>query len=651
MKRTGRFALALARVALLFATACSPDAGPESAASNTEPAPPKQTPTRSASPKNAPAPALPSILLVTFDTTRADHIGAYGHAAAQTPTLDRLASEGVLFERALAPTPLTLPSHASILTGLFPQAHGVHDNALYELSRDVVSVTEVFRERGWRTGAFVSSVILNPSYGLNQGFEVYRGVTGITSESSSLHERIAADVVDDAISWLSGLEASDRFFGWVHFYDPHYEYSPPKSERSGSDPYDAEIAYADVQLGRLLRFLESRGRAENLLIVATADHGESLGEHGEQTHAIFIYQATIRVPLIWWGRRITEPAGTRVASTVSNVAVAASLLALAGVPADTMPGSEESLFTPDGKLAPSGLQSAVLLESHFPYNSHRWRALRGLVIGSQKLIDGVTPELYDLESDAEEQNDLSGADPAGAADLLARLEAEFASRTGVGSNERHMPGAEERAQLAALGYAVGSAGGDPLQPGLPDPRDRIGDKKLSLEGLRLLREASELKQQAAHRPASQAAEFSRQARLKLERAHAMLSQIVKANPRDVFAVARLGITEGELENFATAIELLERASRDEPRQPWIHANLARVYANAGRDADAARHMQQAIAMGPFEPMNYEWLIDYYTRQNELAAVRHWLEALIQAVVPGSSEQRAAMRRLEALDAA
>jgi len=589
-------------------------------------------------------PAAAGVVLVTFDTTRADRIGAYGYAAAHTPTLDRLAAEGVLFERALAPAPLTLPSHASILTGRFPAAHGVHDNALYRLGADEVALAEVFHAAGWRTGAFIGSVVLDSRYGLDQGFEVYHGLTGSVTSSSTLHERNAASVVDDAIAWISGLDRDERFFAWVHFYDPHYQYTVHEPW-SSLEPYDSEIAYTDDQLGRLLRFVEHR---DDLLVAVTADHGESLGDHGELTHTIFIYQSTVSVPLIWWGRRIHEPPGTRVAATVSNVAVAPSLLALSGISPEALPDSEAPLFTTEGKLADIA-PHAVLLESYFPYNSHRWHALRGLVVDHQKLIEGVEPELYDLDSDAAELHDLAASDPAAVRELQTRLETEFAARSSAPSESAHEPGTAERAQLEALGYAVGSTRGDPLRAGLPDPRDRIGDKKLALDGLQLVTEGSQLKLQATQRTGAQAAEFERQARLKLERGRAMLAQIVAANPNDVFASARLAIAEGELGNFASAIDRLERAVREEPDQPWIHGNLARVYANAGRDDDAAREMQKAIEMGPLEPMNYEWLIRYYTDKGDSAAVRHWLEALAAALVPGSHEQRAVLHRIEALD--
>jgi len=267
----------------------------------------------------------PSILLVTLDTTRADRIGAYGRAGARTPTLDRLARQGILFERAIAPTPITLPSHASILTGVYPTAHGVRDNAVFALAPEARLVSEVLAERGWRTAAFVGSFVLHPRFGLDQGFEVYHAPQPTREPMRDRYvERPANEVVDDALAWLSGLAAGERFFVWLHFFDPHIPYEPPPAWREPSvHPYEGEIAFCDAQLGRLLEALEEAGRARNLLVAVTADHGESLGEHGEETHGVFIYQATLHVPLILSGEPVARARGQRVGHAVSTVDVPA----------------------------------------------------------------------------------------------------------------------------------------------------------------------------------------------------------------------------------------------------------------------------------------------------------------------------------------
>ena len=267
-----------------------------------------------------------SVLLVTFDTVRADRIGAYGHSSADTPTLDGLAAQGVLFESAVSPTPTTLPSHASILTGTYPSAHGVHDNGVFVLGSDAILISEVFHEHGLRTAAFVGTYVLDHRFGLNQGFETYRGPTLEFEFEKREARRPANEVVNDAISWFEQLDPSERFFVWVHFYDPHR----PLRERDSSghkieDPYGVAISTCDRELGRLLKFLDTRKMAENLLTVVTADHGESNGEHGESTHGVFVYQSSMHVPLIVSGGPLANLKGIRVDRAVTNTAIALPL--------------------------------------------------------------------------------------------------------------------------------------------------------------------------------------------------------------------------------------------------------------------------------------------------------------------------------------
>ena len=249
--------------------------------------------------------ARPDVLLFSLDTTRADRIGAYGHAAASTPTFDALARDGVLFESAYSPTPITLPAHASMLTGLYPSAHGVRDNGLFALGPDATLVSEVFAAHGWRTGAFVGSFAVDERTGLAQGFEIYSDKGSETR--GIVPERTADAVAKDAIAWLETLAPEDNFFLWLHFYDPHLPFAAPEPWRSrNADPYDAEIAFADAQLARVLRSIETRGSDAPLLVVATSDHGEGLGDHGEGSHGVLLYQGTVRVPLVISGPHVAR---------------------------------------------------------------------------------------------------------------------------------------------------------------------------------------------------------------------------------------------------------------------------------------------------------------------------------------------------------
>ena len=231
-----------------------------------------------------------NLLLVTLDTTRADRLGSYGHGAAHTPHLDGLAAGGTRFDRAYAHVPLTLPTHASLLTGTFPPEHGLHDNGRRALGTDLVTLGEVFQERGYRTGAFVSAIALDSSFGLDRGFDLYDDHLGEPPPGQTrVLDRPGGDAVDGALAWLAG--GTGPFFLWVHFYDPHAEYRPPADFRM-DDPYDGEIAYMDSQIGRLLGWLEAQRLVEDTLVAVIADHGESLGEKGEHTHGALIYEGS-----------------------------------------------------------------------------------------------------------------------------------------------------------------------------------------------------------------------------------------------------------------------------------------------------------------------------------------------------------------------
>ena len=287
----------------------------------------------------------PNVLLLSVDTLRADYLGAYG-ARVKTPTIDRLAKSGILFDRAVSHVPITLPSHASIFTGAYPIAHGVRDNGAFRLAEEKVSLAETFGAAGYRTAAFVGSFALDSRFGLDQGFELYDDFYGDTGgfNDFSISERVADDVLKPALAWLSEQNDSS-WFAFVHLYDPHAPYVAPVTFRQAhpEDPYAAEVAYIDDALGRFLEALRERGLLDNTLIVFTSDHGEGLGEHGEKTHAMFAYDSTLHVPLIlkWEG---VLPESRRVPSRVRLIDVAPTVLEMAGL--DTFEGNQ-------GGVAPS----------------------------------------------------------------------------------------------------------------------------------------------------------------------------------------------------------------------------------------------------------------------------------------------------------
>jgi arylsulfatase A-like enzyme len=410
------------------------------------------------------------LVVITLDTTRADRLSPYGFMNISMPHLERLAREGVVFDRASSVAPLTLPAHTSLFTGLLPPRHGVRDNADAPLAETQTTLAEVLAARGFRTGAFVGSVVLAPERGLRQGFEEYGGVLERDSPGVESSQRRADEVVDDAIPWVDTV-AGSPFFLWTHFYDAHRPYDPPQPYRSihAHNPYVGEIAFADAQIGRLIDALERLDLLERTVVVVTADHGESLGAHGERDHGIFVYEDVLHVPLI-----VREPGrrAGRVGEVVRLIDVMPTLLDLLDVPAPATDGVSLAALM-QGRRRDLDLEAYA--ESLYPERLG-WSALRALRSGRFKLIDAPRPELFDLDRDPFEERNVHDERPDVARAMTARLHVLAADRGGSPSRAAAPgPTRELRARLAALGY-LGS-GLRPIPPAgalRPDPKDCIG---------------------------------------------------------------------------------------------------------------------------------------------------------------------------------
>ena len=415
-----------------------------------------------------------NVVIVTLDTTRADRLSPYGFMGVPMPALDRLAREGVVFDRATSVAPLTLPAHTSLFTGLFPPRHGVRDNLDKALANHHPTLAEVLRTNGFRTGAFVGSIVLAPGRGLDRGFDEYTGPGSRGSERAAgdhrAPQRRADAVVTDAVRWLDGV-AGSRFFLWAHFYDAHRPYDPPDPFRSAyHDPYVGEIAFADSQIGRLLGALEARRLMKDTIVIVAGDHGESLGDHGERDHGIFVYESVLRVPLVI--RAPTISAG-RVGAVVRLTDVMPTVLDLVGAPSPPMDGvSVMDLLT--GRQA--DLQLEAFSESEYPTRLG-WSPLRALRRGRFKLIDAPRAELYDLERDPFEERNLYDDRRMTAESLARRLDVvvrQYSSTDPEGSSKpAHVPDHVAK-QIASLGY-VGSKRPPALMPSGrgQDPKDCI----------------------------------------------------------------------------------------------------------------------------------------------------------------------------------
>jgi arylsulfatase A-like enzyme len=342
-----------------------------------------------------------------------------------------MAAQGVRFETAISPAPLTLPSHASLMTGLDPPRHGVRHNSIHRLAAGVPTLAEHMRAHGMATAAFVGALVLDRRFGLDRGFDVYDDrMERRSARFSGYAERPADHVVDAAVAWLE--RAPQRFFLWVHLYDPHVEHQPPPGFAAAfaRRPYLGEIAFADQQTGRLVRAVRDRFGDEGLLVAITSDHGESLGEHGEPTHAYTVYDATQRVPLILLGTGL--PAGRVVATPVRLLDVAPTLLATVGARALDSDGRDlRPLWeAPDA----GGDPPAAYVETLATHLDYGWSPLVGLRTERFKYIRAPRPELYDLAADPGELHDLADRDPERVRRLDAALERRLASPSSTGAS-------------------------------------------------------------------------------------------------------------------------------------------------------------------------------------------------------------------------
>ena len=438
-----------------------------------------------------------NVVLVTFDTTRADHLGPYGDAQAHTPTLDRLAAEGAVFERCKSAAPITVPSHSTIFTGTYPNVHGVRDNGLYVLSEQRSTMAEILRDAGWRTAAAIGSFVLDARFGTAQGFELYDDEVNSeredfwgerAGEKTTLFfdERSAEATVDAVLPWVRERSTADEpFFLWLHLWSPHHPHIPPMpwSQLFATDLYRGEIAYADTALGKVIAELDALGEAEQTYVIMTADHGEGQGEHGEQTHAILAHDATLHVPWIMKGPGIG--AGRRLGERVGTVDILPTLLDLLGLPIpDDIQGRSHARWLRSGEVGDTGRRRTYYAETLSPRLSHGWGELRVWYEGPWKYVHGPRPELFHVESDPRERQERGSTDSQLAQSMAKHL-AAYLERTSETPAADAIPGndPEVQARLTALGYVSSSGQGpesieDVLRAdGIP-PQDRVMDISL-----------------------------------------------------------------------------------------------------------------------------------------------------------------------------
>ncbi len=434
--------------------------------------------------------SVDSLLLITLDTLRADHLSCYGPSPVPTPNIDTLRAKGALVRRAWTTMPMTTPAHASILTGLYPPTHGVRTNASVRLADDVTTLAEVMATAGRRTAAFVGAYTASSEFGLGQGFELFDDDMGHDRAGRERGQRPGDEVLARAIPWLQA-HSDAPFFAWVHLFDPHTPYAAPReyAGRFAGDPYSAEVAYTDSLVGRLLAALEASPRAQQTVIVLLSDHGEGLGDHGEPEHGLLLYEETLRVPMLIVAPGAIEP-DTELDAPVSVVDVLPTALGRLGVP---VPAGVEGRDI----LAGPRVERDLYAETLYPFEEYGWSPLFALRRSETKLIEAPRRELYDLATDPYERSDLAPERPADVEQLRAGLAESAARMTPRAPVEAgSSPDAERIARLESLGYAAGgsvapgeAASGRALED-LPNPRDRMEDFAL-FERARLLQEAGQ----------------------------------------------------------------------------------------------------------------------------------------------------------------
>ena len=544
----------------------------------------------------APPPASrPNVLLVTIDTLRADHVGCYGRAQALTPTLDGLAARGVRFATAVAHVPLTGPSHASILTGLSPLGHGFRDNGGFVLPAQVRTTAEDFGKAGYRTAAFVSGFPLNRRFGFDRGFETYddhlpRG----NDPRRALHvERFADATTDAVLRWLAEPDPSPGrrpFFLWVHYYDPHAPYEPPQdfAARFAAEPYDGEIAFVDAQLARLLRKLEEKGEMARTLLLATADHGESLGEHGEVSHGLFVYDATLKVPFIVAGPGI---AAGRVAPTVARgIDVLPTLLDYAGL---ELPPEIEGRSLRPALEGREMSDAPAYAETLYPLRELGWAPLFAWRTSRHKMIEAPKPELYDLEGDPGETLNRAARENARLAEMQRKLQAALARPAPSAAVELDPETAE---RLRALGYVA--SGVSEVTPGavLRDPKD----------GVRLLPGLNKGMMAVRTEPALAIRE---------------LTAVLAEDPGLFVARRSLAMAYGSAGQYAKAVAELRRLAKETTLSAEDEVVLGDNLRFAGRLDEAVAVLQETARKNPRFPQPWISLGEIHVKERRLAEAK------------------------------
>jgi arylsulfatase A-like enzyme/Flp pilus assembly protein TadD len=600
----------------------------------------------------APRKSLPDVYLITIDTLRADHVGCYGYKQVETPALDALAADGVRFTQAFTHSPITNTSHITILTGLLPSVHGVTDFGV-PLSPQHVTAAELLKKRGYQTAAFIGAVILDSNTlapGLDRGFDFYDNFPAKTETKQRWGrvERRGMEVVAHAESWFDKHRTGPHFV-WVHLYDPHdpYEPPPPFSEKYKDHLYDGEIAYADSAVAHWIAFLKKAGIYDNAVIVVTGDHGEGLGEHGEETHGLFLYDSTLHVPLILKTPTAAHH-GAVIDAQVRTTDILPTILSATGAATPAELNGESLLPLIEQTNTAQGPNRALFGETDYPLR-WGWASLRALRADNTKLIEAPRPELYDLQADPKELKNLYAAASAATQSMQAEMvkwKAKFPPPSNSSKPGETLPDPKDKIEVQNLLHNAMLASDDnrssdarhflekalQLDPSSPTALRQLGELELAAGDFS--KAAAHLKRACELRPDDSTAAFElgeameksedwpgardalesslrlapsqMSARLLLGYVYLRLKDA--KNAADQFEASllldsnnsdgRLGLAEAQIQqsDFAGALPDLEAFTKSDLRNAAALRLLARAYRGLGREQDAKRAEEQAGAL-------------------------------------------------------
>ncbi len=535
-----------------------------------------------------------NVLLVTLDTTRSDRIGCYGYQRAETPNIDWIASKGVRFENAYCQVPLTLPSHCSIFTGTYPIYHRVRNNGFYYLGTEHLTLSEILKEKGFKTAAFVSSFTVDSRFGLDQGFDYYDDdflEKGIAKNFTS--ERKAEDVFRAFSNWFD-KNHSQKFFIWVHFYDPHLPYNPPSpfKEKYSERPYDGEIAYMDVYVGKIVEKLREKNLLERTLIILAGDHGEALGEKDEVDHGLFIYDVSMRVPFIIFSPSHL-PQKRVIRSRVRLIDIMPTVLDMLEI-SESPEIQGQSLLPFISKKKKKDLPSYI--ETYMPREYYAWSELVGFIDGEWKYIKAPKPELYNLKSDPGENNNLFQRERKISSRLEEGLQRLLEKYSSEKEGKRKLT-PEEEARLRSLGYLSTDLSGELKGKKLPDPKDKIQEYAIYAHARKY--------------------EYEKD----YERAERNYLELIRLNPDSPWNYVNLALLYEKMGRLEDSIRIMEKGRKMLPDSIVILSRLSLFYMKEAKPKEAFETSQAVLEIDP------KYFDALYISGVALVNTGNWKEAL------------------------